>query len=87
VWSEWSWITWFSLVEGVETETYLNMAASRNLIREISGIEITSEGPNRDYELCPFDFLFDIRMCDRPYVNLATSQRRKYAVKLKFTPP
>jgi len=53
------------------------MAASRNIIREISGVEVTSEGPNRDNELCAFDFLFDIRMREQPYVNLATIQRLK----------
>jgi len=80
--------SWFRFVEDVETRTCLNMAASRNIIREISGVEVTSEGPNRDNELCAFDFLFDIRMRKRPYVNLATIQRRKIdGVKIELTPP
>lgn len=73
--------SWFRFVEDVETRTCLNMAASRNIIREISGIEVTSECPNRDNELCAFDFLFDIRMRELPYVYLATIQRRKFDMK------
>jgi hypothetical protein len=80
--------SWFRFVEDVETRTCLNMAASRNIIREISGIEVTSECPNRDNELCTFDFLFDIRVREQPYVNLATIQRRKFdEVKIELTPP
>ena len=49
---------------------YLDGVDDRNIVREISGVEITLERSNGQYQLGLLDLFFDLGACDASDINL-----------------
>ena len=62
---EWSYVAYFfsaRVNEGSKNETNLDGTLFGNLIRKVTGVEVTLERTNRKDKFSAFHFLFDVLM-------------------------
>ena len=79
VWSEWSYARKVSTYMRLDwpVTAYLNGAGSRDLVGEVTGVEVALEAADRKKKLCTLNLFFDLRMTNRSDVDLCGCQKRR----------
>jgi hypothetical protein len=54
---------------------YLDSFALRDVVREVSGVEVAEHRPDGDDQLCALNLFKDVGMADGPNVNLEGEKR------------